>query len=132
MLLIVAGASAGIVAAALGVGGGIVFVPVLVIALDYSQQLAQGTSLAVILPTALVGMAVHARRRRVVWHLAVPISAGGVTGAVAGAWLALQLDGLVLRRLFALLLTLLAIRMLAGTRRQASTPLDRDVNDSGG
>jgi hypothetical protein len=106
-------------------------VPVLVLFLDYSQQLAQGTSLAVILPTAVVGAIVHARRGRVIWRLAAPIAIAGVAGALLGAALALQLDGLILRRLFAALLVFLALRLLWQTRRVGSAPVDGRIHDSG-
>lgn len=130
LLLLVVGLAAGVVAAGLGVGGGIIFVPALVLFLDYSQQLAQGTSLAVILPTAVVGAVAHARRGRVLWHRAVPIAVSGVGGAMLGAALALRLDGLLLRRLFAGLLVVLALRllMLSGGR---SAPVDGNIDDAG-
>ena len=116
-LLIVVGLLAGTMAAALGVGGGIVFVPALVVLLDFTQHEAQGTSLVVIVPTAIIATVVHARHGRVDWRAALPVAVGGVCGALAGAALALQLDGGLLRRLFAVLLIALAIRMLLRTRR---------------
>lgn len=70
-----------------------------------------------ILPTAIVGMIVHARRHRVSWDLAFPISAGSVVGAIIGAWVALQVEADVLRRMFAVLLVILAIRMVWGTTK---------------
>jgi uncharacterized membrane protein YfcA len=125
-LLIVVGLLAGTVAAALGVGGGIVFVPALVVLLDFTQHEAQGTSLAVIIPTALIATVVHARHGRVDWRAALPVALGGAVGALAGASVALRLDGELLRRLFAVLLVVLAIRMLLRTRRpspQGADPL---------
>jgi hypothetical protein len=130
-LLLVIGLVAGVIAAGLGVGGGIIFVPALVLFLDYPQQLAQGTSLAVILPTAVVGAIVHARRGRVIGKLALPIASAGVVGALLGAGLALQLDGLLLRRLFATLLVILALRLLWQTRHGDSSPVDGHVHDAG-
>lgn len=110
--LVVLGLVAGGVAAALGIGGGIVVVPALVVLFDFSQHVAQGTSLAVILPTAVVGTIVHARGGRVVWPLATRVAAGGVVGAVLGSRLALSLDPVLLRRLFATLLIVLVAQML--------------------
>ena len=121
VLLVLIGLAAGLMAAGLGVGGGIIFVPALVLLLDYSQQVAQGTSLAVILPTALVGMIVHARRNRVTWRFAGFIALGAVVGAVAGAHLALALDGDLLRRMFSALLVVIALRM-AWTTRSSRPP----------
>jgi len=115
--LIVIGIVAGAIAAALGIGGGIVFVPSLVVFYGFSQHMAQGTSLAVIVPTAIVGTIVHARAGRVEWRLASRIAAGGILGAVAGSRVALALDGRLLRRLFAALLVVMALRLLLRTRR---------------
>jgi len=110
--LVALGLVAGVFASALGVGGGVFFVPALVVLFGFSQQLAQGTSLAVILPTAIVGTIVHHRRRRVVWPVALQVSVGGVVGALAGSQLALALDPVLLRRMFATLLVALVVRML--------------------
>ncbi len=109
---VILGLVAGAFAAMLGVGGGIIFVPALVVFFSFVQQDAQGTSLAVILPTAIVGTIVHHRHGRVVWRLAVPIGLGGIAGALAGSRLALTIDPDVLRRMFATLLVLIAVRLL--------------------
>ncbi len=111
--LLVIGLVSGLVAAMLGVGGGIIFVPSLAVFFGFTQHLAQGTSLAIILPTAIVGTYVHAQRGRVNWRVAMLVAAGGVIGGVAGSALALSLDPTLLRRLFAVLLLLVSIRMLS-------------------
>lgn len=115
LTLVTIGVFAGILGAALGVGGGIVIVPALVVLLAVPQHAAQGTSLAVIVPTAIVATLVHARAGRVDLRLALGLGAGGVIGGVVGAFTALSLDALVLRRLFALFLVLIALRMLRST-----------------
>ena len=114
--LIVLGLVAGAFAAALGVGGGIIFVPALVVLFSFVQQDAQGTSLAVILPTAIVGTIVHHRAGRVRWDHAIPIGVGGIAGAVVGSQVALSLDAGVLRRLFATLLFVIVIRLFVRSR----------------
>lgn len=115
--LVAVGLFSGVVSAALGVGGGVVFVPALVILFGFDQHLAQGTSLAVIVPTTIVGAAAHARAGRVDWRLVGLIAAGGVVGGLTGAQLALSLDETLLRRLFAVFLAVIALRMLARTGR---------------
>ena len=119
------GLFAGAMAAALGVGGGIIFVPALVIVAGFDQHLAQGTSLAIILPTAIVSTLVHARAGRVVWPVAIPIGVAGLFGALLGARAAIALDPELLRRLFGILLVVIAIRMLLRARRPAAD----EVND---
>lgn len=105
------GLFAGTVAAALGVGGGIIYVPALVVLFGFEQHLAQGTSLAVILPTAIVATYVHARLGNVQWRLAASVAAAGIAGALLGAWVALGLDANVLRRMFGVFLLFIAARM---------------------
>lgn len=110
------GLFAGTMAAALGVGGGIIFVPALVIVAGFDQHLAQGTSLAIILPTAIVSATVHARGGRVVWRIAIPIGLVGIAGALLGARAAIGLDPEVLSKLFGALLVVVAIRMFLRAR----------------
>jgi len=110
--LIVLGLIAGIIAAALGLGGGIVFVPALVVIFGFDQHIAQGTSLAVIFPTAIMATLAHSRMGNVRWELAIPIGLTGIIGAVLGARIALQLDADLLRRLFGVFLLILAARMV--------------------
>jgi hypothetical protein len=110
--LIAVGLIAGALASGLGIGGGVIFVPVLVVAVGLDQSVAQGTSLAVIVPTALIGTYVHSRYGRVDWRAALPVAAGGTAGGLIGASTALVLDPVLLRRMFALLLVVLAIRLV--------------------
>jgi uncharacterized membrane protein YfcA len=115
--LIAVGLLAGVLSATLGVGGGVVFVPALVALLGFEQQVSQGTSLAVILPTVLIGTTVHARAGRVDWNVAVTAGLGGVLGGLAGAQVAIGLPESVLRRMFAVFLLIMAARMMGKTRR---------------
>ena len=116
-ILIVVGVGAGLVASALGVGGGIIFVPALVVVLGFEQHLAEGTSLAVIAATATIGTWTHHRHRRVEWKTAALVAAGGIVGAVAGSMLALELNPDLLQRLFAGFLVIVAIRMMRNLAR---------------
>ncbi len=108
---ILLGLFAGFVASTLGLGGGFIYVPMLVVFFAFEQHTAQGTSLAVILPTALVAGYLHSKRGRVRWRTALLMGAGGIVGGFAGSFLALRLPADLLRRLFAVLLVLVAIRM---------------------
>ena len=111
--LILLGLGTGLLASTLGIGGGIIFVPSLVVFFGFAQHLAQGTSLAVIVPTAVVGTILHSRRGRVEWRAALLVAAGGVLGGLLGAWVALAIDPDLLRRLFAGLLLVVAIRLVS-------------------
>jgi uncharacterized protein len=103
----------------LGVGGGVLLVPFLVLAVGMSQHEAEATSLLVILPTAVA--ASWALQRRDVGDLPVALGLGvvGAAGAVAGALLALSLPADVLRLLFAVLLGLIGLKLVRDARADA-------------
>ena len=107
-ILLLVGLVAGALGAALGVGGGIIFVPALVVFVALDQHLAEGTSLAVIVPTMITAAIVHARADRIEWHLAVYLAVGGWLGAT----LALGIDQSTLQRAFAVLMLVIAVRVL--------------------
>lgn len=109
--LIILGLVAGTIAAALGVGGGVIYVPALVVFFAFEQHTAQGTSLAIILPTAVVATVAHARLGNVRWRLASPIALAGIAAAVLGSQIALSLDADMLRRFFGTFLLVVAARM---------------------
>lgn len=118
--LILMGVIAGALATALGIGGGVIYVPALVVLFSFEQHIAQGTSLAVILPTAIIGTVIHHRHRRIQWRAAITVGVFGVLGALAGSRIALALDGALLRRLFSVLLVIVAGRLLIRTLRRPS------------
>lgn len=111
------GLVAGLLAALLGVGGGVVYVPALAILFSAPQHLAQGTSLVTIVPTAVVASVAHARAGRVDWAMAGVIAAGGLVSGTLSGLLALATAPELLRRLFAVFLVIVAIRMLLRLRR---------------
>jgi uncharacterized protein len=122
------GVAAGFLAGLLGVGGGILMVPGMVLLLGADQHVAQGTSLVVIIPAAISGTLAHYRARRFRPRDAVALAAGGIAGAVIGSVTALNLDAEVLRRIFAVFLLLSAIRLAWPiVRRPAS--LDAPADD---
>jgi uncharacterized membrane protein YfcA len=113
------GLVAGTLGALMGVGGGIIYVPALVTIYSFEQHLAQGVSLAVIVPTALVATIVHGRRGHVDWRLAAMLACGGLAGGWLGARAALALNAPLLRKLFASFLVLMAVRMLLRARSRS-------------
>ena len=116
VLLIAFGAAAGVLAGLLGVGGGILLVPFLVLVVGMTQHEAEATSLLVILPTAIAASV--ALRRRHVGDLPTALAVGlvGAVGAVAGVLLALALDADVLRLVFAVLLAFVGVRLIGDAR----------------
>ena len=101
------GLLAGVLAGLFGVGGGILFVPAL-LALGLSQLHAEATSLAAILPTAGAGVWRQQRYGNVQWRAAIVIGIASVGGVEAGVQVATSLPETTLRRLFAVLVFLVA------------------------
>ena len=106
------GLVAGTVSGLLGVGGGIVMVPALVLFAGFAPLDAKGTSLAVILPTALIGTWRNRRRGNANLRAASVIGAVGATTALAGGAIAAALPDQAANVAFAALLTLVAGRMV--------------------
>jgi len=111
---IVSGFLVGILSGVMGVGGGIFLVPLMVLGFGFAQHLAQGTSLAAIIPTALVGAVTHERLGNVDRRAGLWLGAAGLAGALAGALAAIQLSRELLVRLFGLLLIYSAYRIWHG------------------
>jgi uncharacterized protein len=121
--LLAIGLTAGLLAGLLGIGGGVVMVPAMVLIMGLDQHVAQGTSLLVIIPAAAFGSFTHHHHGRLALRDAGALAVGGVLGAVLGSVTALSLDDQLLRRLFAGFILAVAGRLLM-TRRSAVEPRD--------
>ena len=112
LLVLVVGFAVGVLSALLGVGGGIVMVPFMVLALGVGQQMAEGTSLLVIIPTSLVGVASHMARDYVSFRAGGMMAIGGVVGAFLGARMAVVISPGALESIFAVVLAFAGIRLI--------------------
>ena len=121
LALLAIGLTAGLLAGLLGIGGGVVMVPAMVLIVGLDQHVAQGTSLLVIIPAAAFGSFTHYRHGRLAIRDAAALAVGGVLGAVLGSVTALSLGDQLLRKLFAILILGVAVRLLM-TRRPAVEP----------
>ncbi len=110
------GIAEGLVAGSVGVSGGPVLAPLLVLGLGMPQQLAQGCSLAARVPAVLAGIWENGR----CGHVRIVLLPGLVLGGLSGAWLgsriALSLPEMHLRSLFAVVLALIGVRYLRPRR----------------
>ena len=88
-------------------------VPLIVIAFDESQQVAEGTSLLVIVPTALAGLVALRGRSLVGWAHVGLIALGGAAGSFAGATVALSIPSGTLTRAFAIVTCVIGISFVA-------------------
>lgn len=106
------GLVAGFLSGIFGVGGGILIVPALVMALHFDQRLAHGTSLAAVLPIALSSMISYATADKIDWAVALFLAIGAVCGAVIGTHILHRLPHDALAIAFALVLIATAVRLL--------------------
>src|SRR5437660_11976619 len=95
--LLAIGAVTGVAGGLLGVGGGFVMVPVMVYLLKTPQREANGTSLAVIVPVAIVGATILGQGHQVDIQVGVILAIGAVGGAVLGARLTRRVSDIGLR-----------------------------------
>ena len=111
--LILIGLSAGILSGMVGIGGGIVLVPALVMLLKFNQHQAQGTVLAMLmLPVVALGVWNYYREGNVNFNVALLLGLGFVFGSWAGSKLALITPELYLKRVFGVVILLIALRMI--------------------
>jgi uncharacterized membrane protein YfcA len=122
LIAIGGGLVAGFLSGTIGIGGGLVFVPFMTIGFRIAQPLAQGTSLAAVIPTAVVGGVTHLRRGNVRRDAAIWMGAGGVAGAAIGALVAVEVPGSILARLFGAFLLFSAYRIFATAGQSESEP----------
>ncbi len=107
----------GFVSGALGVGGGAIFVPALVILLGVDQHAAQGVSLVVITGAAAAGALTHARHGTVDVALARALVPLAVPAGLGGAYLASLLNGALLQRIFAVVVIVVGAQMMTSAHR---------------
>jgi uncharacterized membrane protein YfcA len=111
--LMALGIVAGMASGLIGIGGGIIIVPVLVLFFGFSQQMAQGTTLALMVPPLGAFAAwTYYRQGYVDLKTAVLICFGFLAGSILGAELAVRLPAEVLTRIFGAILVAIGLKML--------------------
>ena len=110
--IIAVGLAAGILAGMLGIGGGVVLIPGMVMFLGMEQHTAQGVSLGVITVTAFAGALTHYRQHNVDLKVALWIAPTAILFALLGGWLANMIDAQLLSRIFGLLVLAIGVRMI--------------------
>lgn len=113
--ILLLGAFAGVFSGMVGLGGGAVIVPALVLLFGYNQAMAQGTTLAMLLPPigAMAVLAYH-QKGLVDWKLAGLLCIGFLLGSPFGAKIAVNLEPATLKRVFAVSLMLISLKMFFG------------------
>ena len=98
-ILIVIGIAAGTVSG-MGMGGGAILIPALVLAVNPEQHIAQSVNLFFFIPTAIVALIIHIKNKKIDLKMALPIIVFGLCGAFWGSRLAIRMAGNDLKRLF--------------------------------
>lgn len=111
--LLIIGLLAGMLSGLVGVGGGIIMVPMLVLLLGFGQHQAQGTSLAVlVVPVTAIAVFNYYKEGYINWKYAAVIAIFFVIGSYFGSKLAIGLDQKMLKKIFSIVLILVAGKML--------------------
>ena len=131
-LFVCLGSFAGFLAGLLGIGGGIILVPLFLWAFNVSGfspeiivHTAFGTSLSIIIPTAFSSTLGHRKRGNVDWHQVSYLCMGGIFGALCGAWFASLLSGEWLRGFFGIMQILVAAKLFIFHPRLPPVDTDR-------
>ena len=113
LILILVGIVAGILGGLVGIGGGIIVVPSLIYFLNFSQKSAQGTSLGLLLlPVGILGVLEYYKQGHVDFKIVVILAVGFLAGSYFGSKIALSLPQETVKKIFAILMIILAIKML--------------------
>lgn len=108
LLLFFIGLVAGIVSG-MGMGGGAILIPALVLVVSPEQHIAQSVNLLFFVPTAVIALIIHIKNKRIDFKMALPIIVFGLCGALFGSWLAIRLAGGDLKRLFGVFLLAMSV-----------------------
>lgn len=106
------GLVSGIASGLFGVGGGLIMVPGMAMLMKTDMKIAVGTSLAVIVPTAITGVFKHSQLRQIDWQLVAMLAPTAILGGFIGPWLTTKLSSTELQRAFGGFVILVGLRLL--------------------
>lgn len=113
LILIIIGLFTGLLAGMLGIGGGLIVIPALILVMGYSQHAAQGTSLAMMLPPiGIVAAWNYYRAGHVDLKVALILAVAFIVGSIFGSKIAIGLSENVLKKIFSIFLLLVGLKML--------------------
>ncbi|WP_425060941.1 hypothetical protein SCACP_17050 [Sporomusa carbonis] len=118
LIVFAMGFGAGILSGLLGVGGGVVMVPMLVFILGVAQHMAQGISMLVIIPTAVVSIWQFHKDKLVNYQAAICLAGGAVVGALISANFVQYVPANLLKQIFGVFVIYSGVRMVLSTRKK--------------
>lgn len=115
LILVIIGIAAGIFSGLIGVGGGLIMIPLFVLFIGLNQHEAQGLSLAVMLPpvTLLAALNYH-KAGAIDWKMALIVSSFFIIGGYIGSKFALKIDQQTLKKVFGIVILIVALKMIFG------------------
>lgn len=132
ILLLIVGLSAGFLSGLIGIGGGIIIVPALILFLGFSQKLAQGTSLGILLlPVGILAVLQYYKQGYLNVNYVLIIASAFVLGSFLGSKVALSVSDEKMKKVFAIVLLLIAAKMLFFDKSkpvQAKDPVANTTN----
>jgi uncharacterized protein len=136
LIVVLVGIAAGMLGGMVGVGGGLIIVPALVYLLGFSQKTAQGTSLGLImLPVGILGVLQYYKQGHVDFKVVGLLAIGFLLGSYLGSKVALRLPQDTVKKIFAVFMIIMAIKMLfldkpKADKTAASPSAAQTVNDA--
>ncbi|MFY9464417.1 MAG: sulfite exporter TauE/SafE family protein [Sediminibacterium sp.] len=129
LLLVVVGLVAGFLSGLIGIGGGVIIVPALVLFLGFTQKEAQGTSLGILLlPVGILAVIQYYKQGYMNVNYVLIVAAAFVLGGFLGSKLALGLSDAKMKKIFAIIMMLIAIKMLFFDRPKPAKTEDSTKN----
>lgn len=100
----------------MGIGGGVVLIPMLTMILGVEQKIAQSANLICYLPLALASLPIHIKHKNIDFSITKKIVIFGIIGAIAGFVLAVNLPSKLLKKIFAIFLFVMGVREVFSKR----------------
>lgn len=108
MLFVILGFFSGIIGG-MGMGGGTILIPALILILNVDPKIAQSVNLLSSIPMTIFALIVHIKNKNVILNLVIPIATFGILGAILGSLIANYISSDMLRKVFALFLLIIGI-----------------------
>ena len=129
LILILVGIAAGMLSGLVGVGGGIVIVPALVLILGFSQKMAMGTSLGILLlPVGILAVIQYYKQGYVDVRVVMIISVAFIFGGYFGSKIALSLPQETIKKIFAVFMIIIAIKLLFFDKKKTAELQSKQPN----
>ena len=117
LMAIAMGAVTGLLSGIMGVGGGVILVPMLAVLLNVPQHLAQGISMIVIIPTALAGLFHFYKKKLINYRVAGYLTTGAIIGTLVSSNLVQYIPSSDLKRIFGIFVMYTGTRMLLAKKK---------------